>query len=158
MLFLFWKALHLYYFCIITEGFVRMTSLTHTPDRLHSTFDIMNVVFSIGHGELLLWRTSSQNIKGEVVCFIYGAQVTLLKDYNLNRYFMTKQEDDCRCLSNETRTLWTLLHWYSWRRREPSGTCHSSDVLVYIHIYMYRTAMGHAGRWVVQTRWKNVWL
>uniref|UniRef100_A0AAY5KZX0 HAT C-terminal dimerisation domain-containing protein n=1 Tax=Esox lucius TaxID=8010 RepID=A0AAY5KZX0_ESOLU len=42
-------------------------------------------------------------IKGKAVCLICGTQVSVLKDYNLNRHYTTKHEDKYRNLSDEER-------------------------------------------------------
>lgn len=42
-------------------------------------------------------------IKGKAVCLICGTQVSVLKDYNLNRHYTTRHEDKYRNLSDEER-------------------------------------------------------
>ncbi|KAM4555660.1 general transcription factor II-I repeat domain-containing protein 2A-like [Odontesthes bonariensis] len=43
------------------------------------------------------------DIQGKAVCLVCGTQVAVLKDYNLNRHFVTKHEEKYKNLSDEER-------------------------------------------------------
>lgn len=42
-------------------------------------------------------------VKGKAVCLVCGVQVAVLKDYNLNRHYVTKHEEKYKNLSDQER-------------------------------------------------------
>lgn len=75
---------------------VTLTRLPSTCQQLKPRKGKMITVFSTRPG---LPRTSLQNIKGKAVYFICGTRVAVLKDYNLSRHYMTKNEKEIETLS-----------------------------------------------------------
>ena len=49
------------------------------------------------------WHPFFTEVKGEAVGLVCGAQVAMFKDYNLKRYYVTKQEEKYENLSDEER-------------------------------------------------------
>ena len=144
MLLLFWKALHSYYFHMdarsagVSRDWQRtlLTSLqwTVTSDASQVTLKMSahakkkkNWLRMPGFQQDMVWQ-----ILLKAVCLICGTQVAVLKDYNLNRHYMTKHEDKYRNLFYEERTresaLLAKLHTQRCSRQ-----LHQNQPFLWIH-------------------------